>query len=123
MTDEFRGESFQDNMASNCPSCETGFLTARDGYSSFFGCSNYPVCKYTENACKRCGSGLTTKGELRLCENKRCDYKEPICPACGGTMIFRKNGKLWGCSNYRKDSEISCGHIEKFIDLGNKVKQ
>ncbi len=122
MTDEFEGHHFQDKMASNCPNCKTGFLTARDGYSSFFGCSNYPVCKHTEKACKRCGSSLITKGELRLCENKRCDYIEPICPSCDGTMIFRKNGNFWGCSNYRKDSDISCGYTTKFIDLGATAK-
>ena len=118
LTDEFKGSHFQDKIACNCPSCKTGLLTARDGYNSFFGCSNFPVCKYTEKACKRCGSSLITKGELRLCENKRCDYKEPICPECGGTMIFRKNGNFWGCSNYRKGSEVSCSHTAKFIDLG-----
>ncbi|MDD2932350.1 MAG: UvrD-helicase domain-containing protein [Methylotenera sp.] len=117
LTDEFKGRDFQDQLANPCPSCKTGFLVARDGYSSFFGCSNYPVCKHTEHACKWCGSALKTKGELKICGNTICDFKEPICPNCGGAMVFRKNGNFWGCSNYKRDHEFSCGYTTKFIDL------
>lgn len=32
-----------------CPRCEYGYLILRNGkYSRFYGCSNYPTCKYTE---------------------------------------------------------------------------
>lgn len=32
-----------------CPRCEYGYLILRRGrYSQFYGCSNYPTCKYTE---------------------------------------------------------------------------
>lgn len=124
LTDEFKGNHFQDTIAQHCPSCHTGFLTARDGYSSFFGCSNYPVCKHTENACKWCGSNLITKGKLRYCENTRCDFKEPICPLCEGSLSLKSGdyGQFWGCSNYRKNSEISCRYKTKFIDLSNPSK-
>lgn len=120
LTDEFIGEKFQEEIASNCPSCKTGFLTARDGYNSFFGCSNYPVCKHTENACERCGSSLIKKGKFRSCQNIRCDYKEPICPVCGGKLRFIKEWNFWGCSNYRKGSENSCNYTAKFIEFGIK---
>jgi len=34
-----------------CPRCEDGYLILRNGkYSQFYGCSNYPACKYTEKA-------------------------------------------------------------------------
>lgn len=118
LTDEFHGERFQYKIASNCPICKTGFLKPIDGKNgSFFGCSNYPVCRHTENACERCGSGLETNGKFRVCENPRCDFKEPICPKCNGTLHLTKNRNFWGCSNYRKDSEFSCSYTTKFIDL------
>ncbi len=123
ITDAFIGKIFQDKIANiPCPTCKTGFLTPKDGpHSSFFGCSNYPICKHTQNACKWCGSGLEIKGEYRVCANQSCDFKEPICPNCGGSLSL-KNGKFWGCSNYRKDNEISCGYTSKFIDLGSQTK-
>jgi len=35
----------------NCPQCETGVLTLREGkFGTFYGCSNYPRCKYTTNS-------------------------------------------------------------------------
>ncbi len=34
----------------NCPSCFSGQLLLRPGrYGSFFGCTNYPRCKYRKN--------------------------------------------------------------------------
>ncbi len=119
--DEFIGDGFQEKIADiSCPVCKTGFLVSRDGNNgSFFGCSQYPLCNYTESACPWCGGGLKEHGRFRVCENKRCDYAEPICPKCGGKLILRKGryGQFWGCSHYRKDAEFSCGHTEKFIDL------
>lgn len=120
-TDEFKGDGFQEEIADIlCPACTTGFLIARDGpHSNFHGCSNYPICNYTQNACKWCGSGLYAKVNLNICKNTRCDYKEPICPDCGGSLILRKgpHGQFWGCTNYRKDDEFSCNYKEKFIKL------
>jgi DNA helicase-4 len=121
LTDEFKGEGFQDNLANiPCTECETGFMVPRDSqHGSFFGCNQYPRCKHTLRACQRCGSGLQDQGPFRVCENRRCDYVEPICPACGGTLSLRKGryGEFWGCTNYRKNAEGGCSHTEKFIDL------
>jgi DNA helicase-4 len=33
--------------APKCPECEDGYLVLREGYSKFYGCSNYPNCEYT----------------------------------------------------------------------------
>lgn len=34
----------------NCPDCETGVLLKRNGkYGKFYGCSNFPACRYTAN--------------------------------------------------------------------------
>ena len=123
LTDEFKGESFQDKVADIvCSHCKTGYLVPRDSqYGSFFGCSQYPLCNHTQSACQRCGSGLKEKGRFRVCENKRCDYVEPICPRCKGKMSLRNgpSGQFWGCSHYRKGAGFSCSHTENFIDLKN----
>jgi len=123
LTDEFIGDQFQDKVADIvCSHCKTGYLVPRDSrYGSFFGCSQYPLCNHTESACQWCGSGLKEKGRFRVCENKRCDYVEPVCPQCKGKMNLRKgpSGQFWGCSHYRKGAEYSCTHTEKLIDLKN----
>jgi ssDNA-binding Zn-finger/Zn-ribbon topoisomerase 1 len=41
-------EYYDDGEYDVCPQCG-GHLIEREGkYGSFFGCSNYPKCKYTE---------------------------------------------------------------------------
>ncbi|MDO9270177.1 MAG: UvrD-helicase domain-containing protein [Methylobacter sp.] len=121
LCDEFKGEKFQEKVADIvCSHCKTGYLLPRDSqYGSFLGCSQYPLCNHIQSACQRCGSALKEKGRFRVCENKGCDYVEPVCPKCHGKMILRKgpSGQFWGCSHYRKDAGFSCSHTEKFIDL------
>lgn len=121
LSDEFSGQGFQHKLADiPCKRCRTGYLVPRDSRrGSFFGCSQYPLCDYTQAACQRCGGGLKEKGRFRVCESPRCDYVEPVCPRCGGTLHLRKgpSGQFWGCSNYRKGAEFSCSHTEKLIDL------
>jgi DNA helicase IV len=121
LTDEFSGEGLQDKIANIvCNQCLSGFMIPRDGpHGSFFGCSEYPLCKHTQRACQWCGGGLQQKGRFRVCENPRCDFVEPICPVCDGTLSLRKGqyGQFWGCSNYRKNATFSCSHTEKFIDF------
>ncbi len=118
---EFEGEGFQEKVGGiSCSYCKTGSLIPREGkHGSFFGCNHYPLCHYTQKACHWCGGGLKEKGRFRVCEKKQCDFVEPICPKCEGTLGLRKgrHGQFWGCSHYRKDAVFSCGHTEKFIDL------
>ena len=71
-----------------CPGCEDGELVER--YSRrkkqrFYGCSNYPDCKFTVGKkpvkiCPKCGEGVMVKsssdGEDLKCSNKKCDYTE-----------------------------------------------
>jgi len=127
LCDEFNGDGFQENIADiSCSHCKTGYMVPRDGpYGSFFGCNQYPLCNHKETACQWCGCGLKEKGRFRVCENKRCDYVEPICPKCRGTLNLRKGqyGQFWGCSHYRKGSEFSCGHTEKYIDLKEAINK
>ena len=121
LTDEFQGNGFQQQLAdSSCEHCKTGYMVERKSqYGIFFGCNQYPLCNHTQKACLRCGSTLETNGYFRVCKNPSCDFVEPVCPKCGGSMILRKSnyGTFWGCANYRKDAEFSCGHTEKYIDL------
>jgi DNA helicase IV len=95
---ESAGEKFQEKLADK-------------------GGSQYPLS--TQSACQQCGSALQNKGRFRVCDNKDCDYIEPVCPKCGGKMILRKgpSGQFFGCINYRKDAVGSCSHTEKLIDL------
>lgn len=120
LSDEFIGDGFQDKIADIvCNQCKTGYMIPRDSqHGSFFGCSHFPLCNYMLSACQWCGGGLKENGRFKVCENKRCDYVEPICPKCGGKMTLRKgpSGQFWGCSHYRKDEEFSCKHTEKFIN-------
>ncbi|WP_446811563.1 UvrD-helicase domain-containing protein [Methylomonas sp. 2BW1-5-20] len=125
--DEFTGPGFQEQIADiPCPACKTGWMVPRDSqYGSFFGCNQYPLCNHTERACQWCGGGLKNQGRFRVCENRRCDFVEPICPRCQGAMVLRKgpHGQFWGCSHYRKNAAFSCSHTEQFIDLqAAKVK-
>lgn len=40
----------QDGNIKMCPSCKSGYLIKRNGeYGEFYGCSNYPYCKYSIN--------------------------------------------------------------------------
>jgi DNA helicase-4 len=121
LSNEFKGDGFQEKIADvSCSQCETGYLVPRDGkYGSFFGCSQYPLCNHTQAACQWCGGGLKEKGRYRVCENKRCDFVEPVCPKCSGTLTLRSGSydQFWGCSHYRKGAEFSCEHTEKFINL------
>ncbi|ACV24546.1 DNA topoisomerase I [Methanocaldococcus fervens] len=75
-----------------CPKCGGDLILKKGIYGAFYGCSNYPKCKYTEPVNKK--------------------EKEVVgkCPKCGGDLVIRegKFGKFAGCSNYPK-----CKYTEK----------
>jgi DNA helicase IV len=60
----------------NCPSCKTGELVQRTSqYGLFYGCTNYPLCEYKADACKKCGLGLLVKDRSRgyfICHTDKC---------------------------------------------------
>jgi DNA topoisomerase-1 len=80
----------QNFIGVKCPLCEDGELVekkARKG-NTFFGCSNYPKCKFTSahkplaEKCPVCGGEYLVEkmlkaGSVIACANKECDYERP----------------------------------------------
>ncbi|WP_064496891.1 DNA topoisomerase I [Methanocaldococcus jannaschii] len=82
-----------------CPKCGAKLILKKGVYGAFYGCSNYPKCKYTEPINKKEVVGK--------------------CPKCGGDLVVRegKFGKFVGCSNYPK-----CRYTEK-LKLNEKEEK
>lgn len=83
-----------DDGVVTCPYCKSGKLVIREPEfgNKFFGCSNYPYCKYTIN-------------DFRIVSrNKRC-------PECGDFLVYRKGkfGAFYGCHSYPR-----CDHTEEY---------
>ena len=88
-----------------CPRCQAGILTQRVGKNGlFYSCSNYPLCDYKTNPCKKCGTGLIHReNDHYICSNPECKKTYPSCPGCGdGYLLMRgdANSPFLGCSNY-----------------------
>lgn len=87
-----------------CPKCEDGRLEQRENSQdggTFYGCSNWPYCDYTQAPCPNCKYGLLAKaGEKYRCRD--CGRSVQLCPTCGGWLLTRsgKYGQFFGCSNY-----------------------
>ncbi len=79
-----------------CPWCKSGHLIVRtseiDG-KSFYGCSNFPYCSYTNNDMKSV-------------------YFNNRCPECGDFLVLRKGkyGTFFGCHNYPR-----CKHTQQSV--------
>lgn len=68
-----------------CPSCKSGKLIRRESKlgSEFYGCSNYPYCKYSISDLKAVSRNLR-------------------CPMCDDFLVYRKGkyGVFYGCHSY-----------------------
>ncbi len=105
----------------NCPECKTGVLRKRikprDKNKSFYGCSNFPRCKYTEDVhyCPECNEEIlkNIKEGMARCTSDSCDFERILCIECGGYMIERdsKYGLFLGCENFPK-----CTHKSNIIE-------
>ncbi len=76
-----------EKVGRQCPECG-GDLVYRIGrFGKFISCSNFPECKYSENA----------DSELQS-----LSQEEKLCPNCGAKMQIKKGrfGAFWACSNY-----------------------
>ncbi len=96
----------------HCPVCKTGLLKKRvmlkDKSKNFYGCSNFPRCRFTENVhhCPVCKSEMFKDIDKKVakCINEECGFTASLCPQCNGYMIERKGkyGEFLGCSNFPK---------------------
>jgi DNA topoisomerase I len=83
----------QNFIGVKCPECKDGELVekrARKG-NTFYGCGNYPKCKFTSahkpipEKCPTCGSEYLVEKNLKAgpviaCPNKECKYERPAPP-------------------------------------------
>ena len=99
------------NKLVNCPECKTGFLKKRisNNYNKYFyGCSNFPRCKYIENIhyCPDCKNETVKNKDKMLieCKSENCEFSSQLCKKCSGIMKERKGeyGVFLGCENYPK---------------------
>ena len=81
----------QNFIGVKCPLCKDGELVekrARKG-NTFYGCGNYPNCKFTSahkpiaEKCPTCGNEYLVEkflkaGPVIACPNKECDYERPV---------------------------------------------
>jgi len=88
----------QNFIGVKCPECKEGELVekrARKG-NTFYGCGNYPKCKFTSAAkpvpekCPDCGheylvERIRKDGPVIACPNKECDYERPVESGTAGT--------------------------------------
>jgi DNA topoisomerase-1 len=88
----------QNYIGVKCPECKEGDLVekrARKG-NTFYGCGNYPKCKFTSahkpiaEKCPSCGSEYLLQkflkdGPVIACPNKECDYERPAPELAAGT--------------------------------------
>ncbi|WP_145683502.1 UvrD-helicase domain-containing protein [Azospirillum brasilense] len=95
--------------AVSCPRCVEGRLQRRDGErGTFYGCSNWPYCGHTQDACPHCGTGLPACADGGV----RClDCGQPVagCPRCDGWLQLKRgrHGPFLGCSNWP-----GCSHTQ-----------
>ena len=108
----------RDYVAKYCPECKLGSLVEKnvdDKY--FYGCSNYPLCDYTDEIrkCSECGSNIVKLVDKNIakCENIKCDKIEILCKLCNSFMVVRKkdNREFLGCSSYYK---TGCKYTQNF---------
>jgi len=97
----------------NCLVCETGLLKKRTGrFGTFYACSHFPRCDHKEKPCVKCESPMTRKRcpGFKVCLNDACKNLIPTCGQCSAEMVLRsgKNGKFWGCTNYKGNESMSC---------------
>lgn len=99
-----------------CVKCKSGTMILRDGSNGkFYACSNFPLCRNTQQTCPACREGLLVASKDRQWECHICHHKARLCPRCKTGVLEQKLGKhgsFVGCSSYR-DPEINCRHTEK----------
>lgn len=104
-----------DTSKLECAKCKSGTMVLRDGTNGkFYACSNFPLCRNTQQTCPECREGLIVATKETQWECHICHHKVRLCPRCKTGVLQQKigkNGPFVGCSSYR-DPEISCRYTE-----------
>lgn len=84
-----------------CPRCVEGKLQPRKRpgtHETFYGCSNYPYCDYSQPSCPSCNTGLPTRSDRGMhCPD--CGHEVEPCPRCPAWLQQRTGprGPFLGC--------------------------
>lgn len=104
--------SAKDNI---CPQCG-GILKERKGkYGKFYGCSNYPNCKFV----RKIDENHNITVNVNIAEDKNIEDIhvdiDNICPQCGGKLNLKNGryGKFYGCTNYPKCNYTKNIYVKK----------
>ena len=94
----------------NCPECADGKIVEKKfSEGSFFGCTNFPLCKYSASKCSVCNSSAIERIEdeeeniLAQCMNEDCKEEYKACSACSNGVLVRKTGPygdFLGCHTF-----------------------
>ncbi|WP_127167247.1 DNA topoisomerase 3 [Veillonella sp. CHU732] len=131
-----RNPSIAQQTGRSCPKCKTGELLLRKGkFGEFYGCSEFPTCKYTENVSGARESRVTKANTsptakvsmpqgsreeimppIPLSDGKVLDdtHKEYTCPRCKkGYLIQYKSQTepVWKCSEGQA-CRTTCADVE-----------
>lgn len=83
-------------VTGTCPLCEKGQIVQRYNQKNkniFFGCTNYPSCKWTSSS-KKTANGYIPAQTMK--------NKIGTCPQCSGNLFYKttKDYRFVGCTNY-----------------------
>lgn len=99
--------------ANICPKCG-GVLKERTGkYGKFYGCSNYPNCKFV----RKINEEQNIIVNVNITEGKNIESvsvtNDNKCPKCGAELVLKNGryGDFYGCSNYPK-----CKYTKKLVN-------
>ena len=109
----------------NCPKCKTGDILLRKGpYGEFYGCSNFPKCKHTEQIAVKIESASDSTRSVSNIEGRRGSFetsgkilddthKEYTCPRCKKGYLVQYEQKpepIWKCSE-GSSCRTSCADV------------
>ena len=108
-----------------CPKCKTGDMLLRKGpYGEFYGCSNFPKCKHTEQIAVKGESASGSTPSVSNIEGNRGNFetsgkilddthKEYTCPRCKKGYLVQYEQKpepIWKCSE-GSSCRTSCADV------------
>lgn len=94
-----------------CPQCGGPLFKRHGKYGDFYGCGNYPKCRYTEPCTEKKAARALSDGEKQ--------YK---CPRCSDGYFLKRDGRYgayWQCSN-APDCNTRCSDVDGVPSLYKK---